>query len=274
MPSAPDALLGRSLAKLHPLPRRWVQSLIGLGDTDAREKWALLWPRMRRLPRTGLSVLDAGCGKGIWALEIAARRPAWSVTAIDILQDSVAEAEVSRRTLSLPNVSFHKSDFLDFEGDEEFDLVLSIFSSHYLAAEGRGPALFAQFAKWLKPGGRLFLLAPRRACETPFTPFLPRKRWWDVYSREEILNLSNGSGLFVEHLSGRTGPIGALGKQVAAMIPDGRWRAARLATYPILFILSWLDGNRARGTLSRSVSWLLVARKPLSTSRNTEASNE
>jgi SAM-dependent methyltransferase len=233
----------------------------GLADVDSRQKWTIVWPWLERAPATGISLHDSGCGKGAWSLELGCRRPGWSITGVDVEAEYIEEAEGHRRSLSLSNVDFERSDLSEFHAKERYDIVLSVFSSHYLTVAGRGQELFRRFEEWLKPGGRLVLLAPRRIAEAPFSRLLPRRRWWSVYSHEELTNLCASSGLRIEQLTGRVGRIGAFWKQAAGMFSESRWSPVRWVLSPLSSAMCWFDVRRDVDPRSPSLYWLLIARK-------------
>jgi trans-aconitate methyltransferase len=253
-------MLGKRTAALEGGARRWLRRLWGLPSVHGRQKWAALWPVLRRLPREGVRLLDAGCGAGTWTLELASRRPRWSVTGIDKEAARVAEAEESRRRLGLPNAAFEAADFLAYRPATPFDVVLAVASSHYLAADGRGPQLFGAFRSWLRPGGVLLMFGPRRAEEAPFVASLPRPPWQAVFSHAELSDLARGAGLELSSLSGRVGPLGTLAKQLDWWGSEGR-SALRPVLYPIELLLAAADGP-ARAASGPSLFWLLEARSP------------
>jgi SAM-dependent methyltransferase len=97
---------------------------------------------------TGQRALDAGCGEGWYAGELAARGA--TVTAIDASETMLAHA---RRRATYP-IEFRRAELgttLPF-ADGEFDLILSALAIHYVRDYGR---VFAEFARLLRPGGQL-----------------------------------------------------------------------------------------------------------------------
>src|SRR5438270_5309889 len=96
---------------------------------------------------SGLAVLDAGCGPGLYAEELA-RRGA-SVTAVDASEEQLriarerlpATTDVQRAVLGEP---------LPFD-DDTFDLIVCALVIHYVADRA---AAFAEFRRVLRPGGR------------------------------------------------------------------------------------------------------------------------
>src|SRR5690348_7193228 len=123
--SAPGAaMVGQATAAMEPAPRRWLQRVWGLPYIHARQDWSVAWPALAAMPREGIRLLDAGCGRGRWALELAARRPGWQVIGLDRDAAALRLAESARRKLRLDNLSFVQGDFVDFRSLPVFDVVL------------------------------------------------------------------------------------------------------------------------------------------------------
>jgi SAM-dependent methyltransferase len=237
--------------------RRWVQSRVGVLDIHARQKWSALWTQLSQLPEDGIRLLDAGCGPGMWSLELAQRRPKWTITGLDREAHYVEAARKLQNNLSIPNASFIVSEFLSHKPDELYDVVLSVDSSHYLVAGGQGSDLFSAFRSWLKPSGQLFLFGPRRYEETPYVSWLPTAQRWNVYSETQLRGLCSSEGLMVERLDPAIFRFGALAKQLSWVRPKG---ALHPLLYPVQYALGWLDRHGPQAWNSRSVSWVLSAR--------------
>jgi SAM-dependent methyltransferase len=250
-------MLGQATAALQTTPRNWVERLWGVPDIHTRQKWSAIWPQLAALPAAELRVVDAGCGTGRWALELAARRPAWLVIGLDRDSEAIATAERSRARLSLPNVQFVLGDFREVAVSPPADVVLSIASAHYLAAAGEGPQLFRAFANWLKPGGRLFMLAPRSSRHL-FLPTLPHPAWHDVFSSAELEALCHAAGFDVQILSGRIGRAAILAKQLAW--GTGQHPGVRALAYPFELMMTVLDNCAGSKTGRETLMWLLIAR--------------
>lgn len=252
-------MLGQATALLQSPARRWLQRIWGIADVNERQKWKALWPSLASLPDRPLRLLDAGCGKGRWSLELAARRPAWQILGIDRDPGSIAAARDAARRLGSDGATFLESDFLTFRPSERFDVVLSVHSAHYLAAEGAGPDLFRQFASWLKPRGVLLLLAPRRGTEIPEFSLLPRLKNWNVFGYDELRVWSNERGLVPESLTPSIGRLGTLAKQISQFGSGST--SLRLASYPVQLALDALDGVSRLSKDEPSAAWLLTARR-------------
>ena len=134
---------------------------------------------------TGQSVLDAGCGPGFYAEELAKRGA--TVTAVDAVDRFV---EMTRDRLK--GEKHHRVFKADLTqalpcGEAEFDLVLSALVIHYVADFD---GLFREFFRVLKPGGLVVL-----SCGHPMAD------WLYMLKKEPESNYFD-SQLFTEYWGG------------------------------------------------------------------------
>jgi len=261
-------MIGRATAPLAGAPRRWLQRLWGYTDIHTRQKWTVVWPYLARLPRQPLRLLDAGCGDGLWSLELAARRPHWSITGVDRAAAGIQAAEAARLRLNLRNVVFVQGDLFDFPEPVPFDVVLSVASAHYAVEEGRGVDLFRAFRALLQPNGILLLFAPRCRAEVPYSPHLPAPfKLRDVVSAQTLQSLCDAAGLTAVRIVPAIGALGTVAKQIDHAVA-GRAMLS-LMTYPLQLALSELDRvGRRRDARAPSAGWIVQARRPPSPDRN------
>jgi trans-aconitate methyltransferase len=207
-----------------------------------------------------VDLLDAGCGTGEWALEIAARRPDWRLTGIDKDEDCIAAAQQKQWALGRSNLQFIATDFLAFTPTAPFDVVLAVASTHYLAKQGRGDELLRRFAEWLRPGGTLLLYGPRACEERPHPPLggLVGGDWG--FHAADLDAMVRRAGMVVRELLPQVEYFGAAAKQIASR--SGRSRLGRVLTYPVQVALTAVGNARQPNTQSRSVAYLLIAGKP------------
>jgi SAM-dependent methyltransferase len=255
-----SGMLGQAIGGLRgPLSARF-QRWYGVADLHARQKWNILWPRLAELPERGLSVLDAGCGDGIWSFEMAARRPGWQIQGIDLDAPKIAWAQQARQRLNVPNAEFAVADFLKFTPAKPVDLVLSVASAHYLAQIGRGPELLGCFRRWLRPGGTLVLYGPRHLPESPVAAWLPKLSGEWGFTRQQLQDWCGEAGLTVNAIEPAVGRLGTIAKQIA--IRSGASTPLRAATYPLTLALDWVDRRRQGGERASS-AWCLIATRTL-----------
>lgn len=103
----------------------------------------------------GTRVLDAGCGIG-GSSRLLAKRFNCQVTGLDLVESFVLVARMLTRATDLESkVRFKQGDVCRMPfGDEQFDVV---FCQHTLMNIANKEAALVEFARVLKPGGRLVL---------------------------------------------------------------------------------------------------------------------
>lgn len=105
--------------------------------------------------RDGLDVLELGCGWGSLTLWMAEKYPASRITGVSnsATQKAHIDAEAARRGLG--NVRILTVDMNVFEaGDAAFDRVVSVEMFEHMK---NYQLLMAKVARWLRPGGKLFV---------------------------------------------------------------------------------------------------------------------
>jgi SAM-dependent methyltransferase len=100
---------------------------------------------MRFAPAT---VLDAGCGTGRVAIELARRGV--TVVGVDADDSMVAAARVRA-----PEIEWHRADLTDFDIKRTFDIVVMAGNVPLFTPPGTQPALVAGCARHIGEGGRL-----------------------------------------------------------------------------------------------------------------------
>lgn len=117
----------------------------------------------RELPRTG-SVLEVGCGHGLFALYAALSSPGRRVTGIDIDGDKIAVAEAAAAHLDPgdPPVEFLCTQLDALDPDRGFDAVVIIDVLYLLSPDARA-ALLDEAARRLSPGGVIVVKEADRA---------------------------------------------------------------------------------------------------------------
>lgn len=133
------------------------------------------------LPDDALKVLDIGTGSGCLAIALAAKRPAWKITALDISESALELARWNAQEIDVADrISFQHMDILVDSPTDMYDLIIS--NPPYIAeseaaslepevreydptlalfASGNGLAFYRRFAQLfpgiLKPAGRFAL---------------------------------------------------------------------------------------------------------------------
>ncbi len=100
------------------------------------------------------TILDAGCGKGYFALYLARRFPAARVVAIDLGRAELQEAELIRCVAGIGNLVFVHGDIQGGLGVDTFDLIVSSEVLEYVPDEDRA---MRHLREALRPDGILLL---------------------------------------------------------------------------------------------------------------------
>lgn len=119
----------------------------------------------------GMRVLDIGAGWGAFT-EFAGKRGA-HVTSLTISKDSEAYCNELIRREGLP-CNIVREHFLEYNSPERFDAIINLGVTEHLPDY---PATLRQYAKLLKPGGRVFLDASASPTKFPFSRFILKYIW-------------------------------------------------------------------------------------------------
>lgn len=115
---------------------------------------SLEWIVKRFGVTTGTSIADFGCGPGLYALPLA--RHGASVTGIDFSRRSIDYAREQAQKANL-EIKYVHQDYLRFEPEEQFDLILMIFCDLCALSPDKRAQMLRKFSHHLKPGGHLLL---------------------------------------------------------------------------------------------------------------------
>ncbi len=107
------------------------------------------------LPDTG-SVLDIGCGFGLFSLYYAATGPGRLVRGVDVDRRRIAMARRAAARLALDNVVYEEGDARDFKGDTEVSAAYMLDIVHHVPPAAV-PPLLRQLHRAVAPGGLLLV---------------------------------------------------------------------------------------------------------------------
>ena len=148
------------------------------------------------------SVLDLGCGDGSITAKIAALLPEGEVLGIDASEGMINAALPKERR----NLTFRRIDINDLDFDEQFDVVFSNATLHWVKDHKR---LLRNVRRSLRPGGLLrFNFAGEGNCSNFFAVIqeaMARQEFWSFFAGyewpwympplNEYLDLAKNSGL-------------------------------------------------------------------------------
>jgi ubiquinone/menaquinone biosynthesis C-methylase UbiE len=106
---------------------------------------------------TNMSILDAGCGKGMLSFTLAKKYPAWRITGVDMEATKIEKLNEIKEKLGMKNLQFHQKDLNSLESSESYDIILNCDVLEHMEDDER---VIHKFWKALKQGGYLILTFP------------------------------------------------------------------------------------------------------------------
>ena len=154
----------------------------------------------RELGRSG-ELLDAGCGEGLFSVQVAERFPGWTILGVDLRDDDLEQARA--RGDGLPNVRFEHLDLTGDLGRDRFDAVAALECLEEIEDDA---AAAVRLAEALRPGG-LFLAHVPRAGWKPVLPGSETTWRHEVrhgYTEDELAEKLSRAGLDLVRIEATT----------------------------------------------------------------------
>ena len=104
--------------------------------------------------REGKSVVDFGCGPGLYTERLAKTNAA--ITGIDFSKNSIVYARSRARDQKL-NINYVNQNYLEFNSDDRYDLIIMIFCDFCALSPGQRKVLLEKFKYLLKTDGSILL---------------------------------------------------------------------------------------------------------------------
>lgn len=225
--------------------------------------------RLRRvLPMTKGSyqaILDAGCGAGVFSMELAKQHPEAKVTGVELEPVLVDRANAVARKAGLGNLHFEQGDVTKLEFENAFDLVVSVDNFEHVEDD---IAAMRTLLRALRPGGLLVAHTP--GYERRWL-LLRRRVNFDVpghvrpgYHADQLVAKLTEAGFEVTDHQYTYGPVETFTNNISYLITgaDQQRKMAYAAVFPLLLALSWF-GQFSRPRWGAGV--LAVARRPAET---------
>lgn len=188
------------------------------------------------------SILDAGCGSGVFTYELAKRHPEAKVLGVELERNLVDRANDVAHTAGLTNARFEQGDVTKLEFESEFDLVVSVDNLEHVEDDVSAMRALRQA---LRPGGRLVAHVP--GYERRWV-FFGRRVNFDVpghvrpgYRAPELVDKLRQAGFDVKSHYYTYGPLETWTNNISYLISgaDQRNKALYAAVFPLLLAVSW-----------------------------------
>jgi SAM-dependent methyltransferase len=222
--------------------------------------------RLRRvLPATKGSyadILDAGCGQGVFSMELAKAHPEARVLGIDMDPVLVERANKIARKAGLANCRFEVGDVTKLDYDARFDLVVSVDNLEHVEDDVTAMRVLVRA---LRPGGRAVVHVP--GYERRWLLF-GRRVNFDVpghvrpgYRTNELVERLTGAGFDISSCQSTYGTIETFTNNISYLITgaDRKRKGLYAVVFPFLLAVSWL-GKSSRPQWGAGV--LATAQRP------------
>ena len=105
---------------------------------------------LNKVDGSPLTILDLGCGPGLYTEKLASK--GHLVTGVDFSKNSIDYAKDSAQRKNL-NISYRQQDYLTLAEENQYDLIMMIFTDFGVLSPEQRTCLLAKIHKALKPGG-------------------------------------------------------------------------------------------------------------------------
>ncbi|MGI9294311.1 MAG: class I SAM-dependent methyltransferase [Pseudomonadales bacterium] len=217
--------------------------LFGVPISGLRIRLRRVLPSLIGNPQT---VLDAGCGRGVFSYQLCKRFPSASVVGVDIDEKQLEHNRVIAKNAGIDNLSFVADDVAKLSFEQEFDLVLSVDNLEHLENDSLGlDSLF----RALKHNGRLVLHVPGYERRWFFFRF---KTNFDVpghfrpgYWLDEIKQKVSDAGFQVEFAHHTFGWLETVTNNISYVVTraEAKNKFIYALLFPILNVVAWLGRN-------------------------------
>ena len=100
------------------------------------------------------TIADFGCGPGLYTTRLA--QTGADVTGIDFSARSIDYAKTAAAEQNL-DITYHCQNYLEFETDKRFDLIIMIFCDFCALSPAQRKRLLQKYHTFLRPGGSLLM---------------------------------------------------------------------------------------------------------------------
>jgi len=186
-------------------------------------------------------IMDAGCDTGRDAIYLSAKYPDTQITALDICQKAIDEANIRLAKTKLKNVSFHVADLLNIDYSEKFDIIYSIDVLEHIDNINK---CLENLYNALKPYGKLIIHVP---CPNQKRHF---KRFENIdhpqhihigFTAQELADIIQSKGFQVIDSKFTAGWFGSLAWEIFALTKKSGFLKRLL--FPIVLLFAIIDSS-------------------------------
>jgi len=184
-------------------------------------------------------IMDAGCDTGRDAIYLSAKYPDTQITALDISQKAINEANIRLAKTKRKNVSFSVADLLNIDYSEQFDIIYSIDVLEHIANIDK---CFENLYNALKPYGKLIIHVPCPNQKRHFKRFEKIEHPQHVhvgFTNQELANIIQSKGFRVIDSKFTAGWFGSLAWEIFAMTMKSGFLKRLL--FPIVLLFAIID---------------------------------
>lgn len=238
-------MIGSELALLPDINQfeRLYIKVFGVPISGLRIRLRRILPLLNGNPK---SVLDAGCGRGMFSIQLAKRFPDAKIIAVDIDEKQLKENRRLVQEIGLKNLHFHQNDVGDLSYHNHFDLILSVDNLEHI--EDDRNALLG-LADALNEGGKLILHVPGKERRWFFfgykVNFEVPGHYRPGYTLAEIRLMVESAGLKVKNGYYTFGWLETVANNISYLITkaEAKNKTMYAVVFPILNIVAWLGRN-------------------------------